>query len=135
MESNAVTQAIELIARGLEVLGVAVIGIAFLYATMRGLVHIRQRKPDAYQRLKIFVEKALQLGLDFLVAADIIGTLTVAPTSQGIASPGLLVLVRTLLNWSMTVEIEGCWPWQVAKAERSEPWGFGKGLSEIFSLV
>ena len=65
MESNAVTQSIELIARGLEVLGVAVIGIAFLYATMRGLVHIRQRKPDAYQRVKIFVEKALQLGLDF----------------------------------------------------------------------
>ena len=65
--------------------------------------------------MKIFVEKALQLGLDFLVAADIIGTVTVAPTSQGIASLGLLILVRTFLNWSITVEIEGCWPWQVAR--------------------
>jgi uncharacterized membrane protein len=119
MESNAVTQAIELIARGLEVLGVAVIGFAFLYATIRGLVHIRQRKSDAYQQLKIFVEKALQLGLDFLVAADIIGTVTVAPTIQGIASLGLLILVRTFLSWSITVEIEGRWPWQLARTGKA----------------
>jgi uncharacterized membrane protein len=115
MQSNAVTQCIELIVRGLEIVGIAVIGISFIYATIRGLVHASQRKPDAYQRLKIFTGKALQLGLEFLVAADIIGTVTVAPTRQGIASLGLLILVRTFLNWSITVEIEGCWPWQVAQ--------------------
>ena len=116
MESNAVNQAIELVARELEVLGLAVIGLASLYATIRGLLNIRQRKPDAYQRLKIFIGKSLQLGLEFLVAADIIRTVTVAPTREGIVSLGLLIVVRTFLSWSITVEIEGCWPWQVAKA-------------------
>jgi uncharacterized membrane protein len=115
VESNATTQGIELIPRVLEVLGVAVIGFAFLFASIRGLLHIRQRKPDAYQRLKIFVGRALQLGLEFLVAADIIRTVTVAPTREGIVSLGLLILLRTFLSWSITVEIEGCWPWQVAR--------------------
>jgi uncharacterized membrane protein len=119
MESNAVNQAIELVARELEVLGLAVIGLASLYATIRGLLNIRQRKPDAYQRLKIFIGKSLQLGLEFLVAADIIRTVTVAPTREGIVSLGLLIVVRTFLSWSITVEIEGCWPWQVARSGRA----------------
>jgi uncharacterized membrane protein len=119
MESNAVNQAIEFIARELEVLGLAVIGLASLYATIRGLLNIRQRKPDAYQRLKIFIGKSLQLGLEFLVAADIIRTVTVAPTREGIVSLGLLIVVRTFLSWSITVEIEGCWPWQVARSGRA----------------
>jgi uncharacterized membrane protein len=119
MGSNAVNQAIELIARELEVLGLAVIGLASLYATIRGLLNIRQRKPDAYQCVKIFSGKSLQLGLEFLVAADIIRTVTVAPTREGIVSLGLLILVRTFLSWSITVEIEGCWPWQVARSGRA----------------
>jgi uncharacterized membrane protein len=116
MEPNAVIHAVELIAEGLEFLGVAVIGIAFLYGTIRGLLHFRQRKPDAYDVLKVFIGKALQLGLEFLVAADIIRTITIGPTREGIVSLGLLVGVRTFLSWSITVEIEGCWPWQVARS-------------------
>jgi uncharacterized membrane protein len=119
MESNAVTQSVELIVQGLEILGIAVIGIAFPYATIRGLMHIRQRKLDAYQQLKIFIGKALQLGLEFLVAADIIRTVTIEPTREGIVSLGLLILVRTFLSWSITVEIEGCWPWQIARTGRA----------------
>jgi uncharacterized membrane protein len=115
-----VNAAIEMVALALEILGVAVIGVAFLYATIRGLLHIRQRKPDAFQRAKIFVEKALQLGLEFLVAADIIGTVTVAPTREGFVSLALLILVRTFLSWSITVEIEGCWPWELAKRVKAE---------------
>ena len=115
MESNAVNQAIELIARELEILGLAVIGFASLYATARSLMDIRRRNPDTYHRLKISLGKALQLGLEFLVAADIIRTVTVAPTREGVVSLGLLIIVRTFLSWSITVEIEGCWPWQVAR--------------------
>jgi len=120
MDRNVLNEGIELMARGLEILGVVVIGAAFLYATIRGLVQLRQRKPDAYSRAKIFVERALQLGLDFLVAADIIGTVTVAPTREGIMSLGLLILLRTVLSWSITVEIEGCWPWQMARRGKAE---------------
>lgn len=115
MDTNAVNRGIELIARGLEVLGVTVIGIAFLYATIRGLLHIKQQRPNPYQRLKIYIGKALQLGLEFLVAADIISTVTVKPTREDVVSLGLLILVRTFLSWSITVETEGRWPWQVAR--------------------
>jgi uncharacterized membrane protein len=115
-----VNETIEMVARALEILGVAVIGAAFLYATVRGLLHIRQRRPDAFQQAKIFVEKALQLGLEFLVAADIIGTVTVSPTREGILSLGLLILLRTVLSWSITVEIEGCWPWEIARRAKGE---------------
>ena len=115
MEPNAIIRGVELIARGLEVLGVGVIGVAFLYGTIRGLLHIKQRNPDSYQQLKIYIGKALQLGLEFLVAADIISTVTVTPTREGIVSLGLLILVRTFLSWSITVETEGRWPWQVAR--------------------
>ncbi|MBZ5537819.1 MAG: DUF1622 domain-containing protein [Acidobacteriia bacterium] len=102
-------------ALGLEILGVAVIAFAFLYAIIRSLVHIWKVSEDTYKRLKIFIGRALQLGLEFLVAADIIRTVTIAPTREGLLLLGLLIVVRTFLSWSITVEIEGCWPWQVAK--------------------
>ena len=69
--------------------------------------------------LKIFIGKALQLGLEFLVAADIVKTVTVNLTREGIVSLGLLILVRTFLSWSITLEIEGCLPWQIANSERA----------------
>jgi uncharacterized membrane protein len=119
MESNVAMQGVELVAEGLEFLGVAVIGLAFPYATIRGLLHLRQRNPDAYDRLKVFIGKALQLGLEFLIAADIIRTVTINPTREGIISLGLLIVVRTFLSWSITVEIEGCWPWQVARSGKA----------------
>jgi uncharacterized membrane protein len=68
--------------------------------------------------VKNFVGKGLQLGLEFLVAADVISTVTVEPTMEKILSPGLLIIVRTLLSWSIAVEVEGCWPWQVAKKRK-----------------
>ena len=115
MESPVIVQGIEYIARGLEFLGVMGISVAFLYATMRGLLHLRQRSPEAYQRVKSNLGRALQLGLEFLVAADIIRTVLIKPTREGIVLLGLLIVVRTFLSWSITVEIEGCWPWQVAR--------------------
>jgi uncharacterized membrane protein len=74
-----------------------------------------QKKPDAYGGVKIFIGRGLRLGLEFLVAADVISTVTVEPTMEKILPLGLLIIVRTLLSWSIAVAVEGCWPWQVAK--------------------
>ena len=120
MELNFVLRGVEIVALGLELFGVAVIAFAFLHATVLALVRFSQRKKDAYERFKFYLGKALQLGLEFLVAADIIRTVSVKPTIEGILSLGLLVVVRTFLSWSITVEIEGCWPWQVAKNKREK---------------
>lgn len=59
------------------------------------------------------------LGLELMVAADVVRTVTFEPTVRNITVLGLLVLVRTLLSWGMSVEIEGCWPWQIRA--HSEP--------------
>jgi uncharacterized membrane protein len=118
MDSNLSTRIIDLTAKLLEFVGVAVIGIGFVYSGFRALAHYRAKRVDIYDRLKNTIGKSLQLGLEFLVAADIISTVTVEPTREKIVSLGLLIVVRTLLSWSISVEIEGCWPWQVASKRK-----------------
>ena len=118
MDSDIPIRIIDLTAQVLEFVGVAVIGVGFVYAGFRALAHYRQKRADTYDRLKTSIGKALQLGLEFLVAADIISTVTVEPTREKIVSLGLLIVVRTLLSWSIAVEIEGCWPWQVAEKRK-----------------
>jgi uncharacterized membrane protein len=113
--SGLIVQIIETVSRGIEFIGVAVIVLAFLYAIVRAIVHLGKRKGDAYDRLRVFIGKALQLGLEFLVAADVIRTVLIEPTLQPLLALGVLIVVRTILNWSITVDIEGCWPWQVVK--------------------
>jgi len=113
--SDFFMRGIELIAGVLEISGVVVIGLAFLYATIRSLLNLTQKKTGTFFHLKAFIGRSLQLGLEFLVAADIIRTVSIKPTMEGILSLGLLIVVRTFLSWSITVENEGCWPWQMAK--------------------
>lgn len=128
MEHGSVIAGIEFISRALEVCGVAVIAFSFAHAMLRAALHVGRRLEDAYERLKTYMGKALLLGLEFLVAADIIQTVIVEPTLNGILALGLLVVVRIVLGWSIAVEIEGCWPWQVASNRKSE--GVGRN-SEV----
>jgi uncharacterized membrane protein len=118
MESGGVVQGIEVIARGLEIFGILVIVFSFLHAIIRCLLQFGRKITGAYERLRIYMGKALQLSLEFLIAADIIRTVTIEPTMSGLLSLGVLILVRTVLSWSITVEIEGCWPWEVSKMRK-----------------
>lgn len=120
MESLNINTGIEFVARALEFVGVAVIALAFVHAMIRAAMHFGQKREDAYERLRVYLGKSLLLGLEFLVAADIIQTVTIEPTTGGILSLGLLVVVRIVLGWSIAVEIEGCWPWQVAARRKAE---------------
>lgn len=108
------TQWIELAARGLEILAVLIITGFIAYASLRYLYYIttQPEKDNYYAQFRALVGKTLLLGLEILVAADIISTVAVEATFQNIAVLGLLVLIRTFLSWSLTVEIEGRWPWQ-----------------------
>ena len=95
----------------IEGLAVFIIVVAAVHGTIRYLVHIRGRVPDAYDRYKSQLGKSLLLGLELLVAADIIETVTLERTMQNVLMLALLVLVRTFLSWSLIVEMEGHWPW------------------------
>ncbi len=114
---DVIRQTIELSAVAVEVLAVALILVAIVHGTARYLRHLRVDRSDAYHRYKIYLGKALMLGLEFLVAADIVRTVALDPTLLSVSILGLLVVVRTFLSWSLVVEIEGRWPWRAKSAE------------------
>jgi uncharacterized membrane protein len=72
---------------------------------------------DAYGRLRTFLGRSLLLGLEFLVAGDIIKTVAIEPTFDSVIVLAIIVLVRTVLSVSIDVEIDGRWPWQAAATE------------------
>ncbi|HSA61511.1 MAG TPA: DUF1622 domain-containing protein [Nitrospiraceae bacterium] len=117
---------IETAAKFIEALAVLIIVGGTLHGIGRYFFYYRQQVSDAYKRFKDKIGKSLLLGLEFLVAADIIRTVALSPTLYNIAVLGVLVLIRTFLSWSLVVEIEGCWPWQ--QREETGP-GAKEGMS------
>jgi uncharacterized membrane protein len=120
---ESIRGAIEWAALGIEILGAIVIFAGVMrVAITRGTVRFLAKldEPGAYDSYKHQIGRSLLLGLEFLVAADVIRTVALEPTLDNVAVLWLLVLVRTFLSWSLTVEIEGRWPWQPRK-ERTEP--------------
>ena len=111
---------IEYAALAIEMFAVAIIVIAIVHGTIRYLIRINQQASDAYQRLKAQLGKALLLGLEFLVAADIVRTVALEPNLQNVQILGLLVIIRTFLSWSLVVEIEGHWPWRNGEGRGTE---------------
>lgn len=112
---EVILHAIEWAAVGIELLAVTVIVCAVIFiAISRGTVRylFRVGEPGAYESYKNQLGKALLLGLELLVAADIVRTVALETTLNNVAILGLLVVVRTFLSWSMSVEMEGHWPWQ-----------------------
>jgi uncharacterized membrane protein len=114
---SAVLVWIEYAALLIEILAVAIIVIAIVVALGRYLVRrfIRRAEEDHYHQLKVSLGKALLLGLEVLVAADIVRTVALEATLESVIVLGLLVLIRTFLSWALVVEIEGHWPWRQAK--------------------
>ena len=105
---------IEHAALAIEVLAVAIIAAAILFATLRYLIQsaLHPGVESRYQELKISLGKTLLLGLEILVAADIVRTVALEATIQSVTVLGMLVLIRTFLSWALVVELEGRWPWQ-----------------------
>jgi uncharacterized membrane protein len=106
-------------ALGVEVLAVAVIVVAIVYGTARFLMQVKSRT-DAFQFYKSRLGRSLLLGLELLVAADIVRTVSVTTTMVSVTILGVLVLIRTFLSWALVVEMEGRWPWQ-ANAPARQP--------------
>lgn len=103
---------IELAARFIEALAVMLMLCFILFGTARWIFHSGRRMEKAYEHYRMLLGKALLVGLELLVAADIIRTVALDSSLRNIATLGALVVVRTFLGWSLTVEIEGHWPWQ-----------------------
>ncbi len=74
----------------------------------------------AYRHLRLYLGRSIMIGLELLIAADIIHSVAVDPNFATVGVLGLIVLVRTFLSWSIDVEINGEWPWQRARFHKGE---------------
>jgi len=112
----------ELIGSAFELVGIAVLVIGSILAFGRYIVTlIRFRDgPVAFRGLRLYLGRSIVLGLELLVAADIIRSVAIDPTFASVGVLGLIVLVRTFLSWSLEVEINGEWPWQRSRFHKNE---------------
>ena len=101
---------IKLIGVGIEAFGVLIIVTGIIYSTY--LFVSRTGGARAYDDYKIRIGRSLLLGLELLVAADIVKTIAIELTFTSLGLLGGLVIVRTFLSWTLVLEIEGRWPWQ-----------------------
>ena len=103
----------ELVVHGFEIAGVAVLVLGALVAFVHaGLVARRSGAQEAYESARRSVGRAILLGLELLIIADIVLTITVDTTLKSALALGLIVLVRTFLSFSLEVELEGTLPWR-----------------------
>lgn len=119
METNALNtsasgltigQWIDLVGTLIDLFGVTVIVVGILWATASFIgLHDGERN---YEDYKIRIGRSLLLGLEVLVAADIIKTIAIEPTFMSLGVLAGLVVVRTFLSWTLTLEIAGRWPWR-----------------------
>jgi uncharacterized membrane protein len=96
---------------------VGVIVVGALFALVSSLVRLRNGESDAYYHFRRRLGRAILLGLELLVAAEFVGTVAVEPTLENVLVLAFIVLIRTFLSVSLTVEIEGRWPWQGSEKE------------------
>ena len=106
------SQIIEFIGNVMDGMGVLVLIVGALYSMAALLLRRQVGADDPYNSCRKNMGKAILLGLELLVAADIIRTVVVAPTMSNVLILGLVVLIRTFLSMSLQVELEGRWPWQ-----------------------
>ena len=105
---------VESIGRAIDLVGILVIVGGAAIATWYFFVGLRERRDfeELYRTYRAGLGRAILLGLEFLVAADIIRTVAVSPSFQNVGVLALIVLIRTFLSMTLELEIEGRWPWQ-----------------------
>lgn len=109
---------IELAAKIIESAGVIIIAAGSLFFILRYLVFLAVNKAKSFTELRHELGKAILLGLEVLVAADIIATVSTEPTMNSVLVLAVIVLVRTFLSFSLQVELEGKFPWQKKPANK-----------------
>ena len=116
------TQIMDYVSRGFEVVGVIVLVIGFLSGVVRAVhAYFTGHAEASYDVMRRYFGRSILLGLEILVAADLIRTVAVDPTWQNVVVLGLIVLIRTFLSFSLEVEMDGVWPWRRWQLGRPKP--------------
>lgn len=109
-----IRDAVQAVGLGIDAIGVAVIVVAIAIAGFGFARAVRAHEPfeSAYRRLRQSIGRGILLGLELLVAGDIIRTVAIAPTFSSVGVLAMIVAIRTFLSFSLEVELTGRWPWQ-----------------------
>lgn len=110
------TEIIDGVGRGIDALGVAVIVVGTIVTAVLAVRDARAHEGNVYGRSRRRLGRSILLGLELLVAADIIRTVAIEPTFESLGVLAVLVLIRTFLSLALEVELDGRWPWQPARS-------------------
>ncbi len=110
---------IETVGRGMDAVGVAVIALGALGSVVIAATKLG-KKVEIYRPLRRQLGASILLGLEFLVAADIIRTVALTPDLRSVAILGAIVLIRTFLSYSLQLEVTGYLPWQGEKSRQEQ---------------
>lgn len=111
---------VEQVVVAVEMVAVGILALGVTFVLLRGVTHLATGRPwqGVYEAMRVGMGRALLLGLEVLIAADIIATVVLELTITNVAALGLLVVIRTFLSWSIQLETSGHWPWQPAPEHR-----------------
>lgn len=112
--SDVIKPAAELCAAIVEALGIAIITLIALNALLHAVIRLfrKEETESIFQELRQRLGRGILLGLEFLIAADIIHTVAVDLTFKTVGVLAVVVLIRTFLSFALEVELNGRWPWQ-----------------------
>lgn len=101
----------------IEAMGIGVITLIAIYELLHSVVRLvkKEDREEIFQQLRQNLGKGILLGLEFLIAADIIYTVAVDFTYESVSVLAVIILLRTFLSFTLEVELTGRWPWQVRK--------------------
>lgn len=106
---------VDMLAKLLELAGAAIILGGVVIASIHFAIDGQATNwRDAYDRYRAGLGRGILLGLELLVGADIIATITAPLTFESVGLLGAIIAIRTFLSFSLETEIEGCWPWNRA---------------------
>ena len=135
-------EAMDAIARGVEILGILTIVLGLAVALVRAGRALAGGRggEEGYRIVRTVFGRSILLGLEFLVAGDIIKTVAIEPTLESVIVLVAIELVRTVLSLSIDVEIDGRWPWQAAQqagdtaADAAGPGAWGTTIAIILAI-
>lgn len=114
---SSFSDAVETAGKIVDGAGVTVTIIGALVATVVAARRLLRHEPDVYRSYRRQLGRSILLGLELLVAADIIRTVAVTPTLRSVGVLAVIVVIRTFLSFSLELEITGRWPWQKEPAQ------------------
>jgi uncharacterized membrane protein len=105
---------VEAIGKAVDAVGILIVVVGSFAALLPYLVGLAagRRSEEAYRRVRRTLGRAILLGLEFLVAGDIIRTVAASPTFAGVGVLAIIVLIRTFLSMTLELEVTGTWPWR-----------------------